>query len=104
MATFHLPIANEHETLIRAVGMYLLGQFFAKERGEAFDTNLKGLVSSYEELQLVNLTIAKRLRESGEIKEMNALAILDLHSQVIPLQIEDNINEFKSLFTEPSAE
>lgn len=102
MAMFHLPLANEHETLIRAVGMYLLGQYFSLKSGEEFDANLKGLVASYEELQLVNLSIATRLRESGEIKEMNALAILDMHSQVIPLQIEDNINELKYLFADPS--
>jgi len=66
---FHLPLANEHETLIRAVGMYLLGQYFSLKSGEEFDANLKGLVASYEELQLVNLSIATRLRESGEIKE-----------------------------------
>ena len=52
----------------------------------------------YSEMSTVNASIAQRLRASGEFSELNALTILDTFAQVIPLQIEDRLDEIQSLF------
>ena len=50
-------------------------------------------------MQIVNASIAKRLRASGEFSELNALTILDTFAQVIPIQIEDNLDDVRTLFS-----
>lgn len=100
MARFHLPLASEDETLFRIAGMYLLSQYFRLQSGGVFDADLQELVGHYGDLQIVNTSIASRLRESGEITEMNALTLLDLHAQIVPLQIEESMNEIRLLFAE----
>ena len=61
---------------------------------------LEGLAKNYSELQTVNSYIADRLRSSGEIVELNAFAVLDQLAQIIPLEIEDALEDVRGLFTE----
>ena len=100
MARFHLPLSTPDETLTRTVGMYFLRQFFRAQSGASFDMDLEGLKRSYSELQTVNSFIARRLRASKEITEMNAFAALDQLAQLIPMQIEDALEDVRRLFTE----
>ena len=100
MARFHLPLSNPDETLTRAVGMYFLKQYYLAQAGGQFDVNLQGLAKNYSELQTVNSSIANRLRSSGEITELNAFAALDQLAQIIPLQIEDALEDVRLLFTQ----
>lgn len=100
MARFHLPLANLDETLTRVVGMYFLGQYYRFQDGGHFDMKLEGLAKNYSELQTVNSYIADRLRSSGEIVELNAFAVLDQLAQIIPLEIEDALEDVRELFTE----
>ncbi len=98
MARFHLPLSTADETLVRTTGFYFLQQYFKLKSGDIFDTDLSGLADLYSEMQTVNASIAKRLRASGEFSEINSLTILDTYAQVIPLQIEDRLDEIQSLF------
>lgn len=98
MARFHLPLASLDETLYRAASMYLLAQYFRSRQGDEFDASLSGLTRIYGDLKLVNATMAERLRASGEIRETNAIAILDLYAQTLPLAIEEGIEELHNLF------
>jgi len=98
MARFHLPLSNDIETTYRAVGMYLVGQYIrAKTFGDA-ELELTGLIKIYEDLHDVNASIAQRLKASGEVTEVNSLAMLDLFAQGVPCSIEDSLPEFHGFF------
>ncbi|MFN3201571.1 MAG: DUF6901 family protein [Bradymonadia bacterium] len=99
MARFHLPLATEEETIYRATSMYLLAQYFARERGWTMDAELEGLSQLYREMHKVNTCIAKRLWSVVKTdSSVNALVLLDLFSKALPDTIEDSLDEIKYLF------
>jgi hypothetical protein len=99
MARFHLPLANNEETVYRAASMYLLAQYFLKKEGKEVDFDLKGLAEIYHNIQLVNYTIADRLRAATRTDSVvNALVELDIFAQTLSLVIEDSLEELHSLF------
>ncbi|MGE6241122.1 DUF6901 family protein [Ectopseudomonas guguanensis] len=79
MAWFHLPFSTSDETLYRALGTYLLGQFLRAKRGQASDWSLQGLRDIYRNLRQVNLGMSRRLRAAAEDdSSVNGLILLDL--------------------------
>ena len=98
MARFHLPLASPEETIFRVISSYLLAQYFRTQQGLEFDSTLRGLVRIYEDMQAVNAAFAERLKASGEVKETNAVAQLDLYAQVLPIVIKDSVEELLPLF------
>lgn len=98
MARFHLPLATAEETLTRTAGAFLLHKYFKTKNDDNESLDLSRLAFLYSEMSTVNASIAQRLRASGEFSELNALTILDTFAQVIPLQIEDRLDEIQSLF------
>ena len=100
MARFHLPLANEEETIYRATSMYLLAQYFLKNEGRSADLELDGLKKIYRDMQIVNTGIAKRLRAWTEAdSSLNAIVLLDLYARAMPLVIEDSLKEIRYLFS-----
>jgi hypothetical protein len=99
MARFHLPFSTEDETLQRVTSMYLLAQVLRQKSGQAPDFELDGLVELYRRLQLVNETLAVRLKAGG-IKPAMAQAItpLDLLSHSMPLNIRDSLERIRHIF------
>ncbi|MBU8850179.1 MAG: hypothetical protein KOO64_11595 [Desulfobacterales bacterium] len=99
MARFHLPLADEEETISRAASMYLLGQYFLKNEGKPADFDLKGLMKIYDDMHTVNATIARRLRAAIKTDSVvNAIIILDVFTHVLPLSIETYLEEIKYMF------
>ncbi len=99
MGRQHLPLASEKDTVFRAVGMYLLAQYYLKESGATPDLALKGLKNIYEKLQIVNLHLANRLRDATETdSSVNAVILLDLFSKAVPLVIEDKLEDIHGWF------
>jgi hypothetical protein len=99
MARFHLPLANDQETIYRAASMYLLAQYFLKKEGKDVDFDLKGLAEIYHNIQLVNYTIAQRLRTAAKTDSViNALVELDIFAQTLSLVIEDSLEDLHPLF------
>ncbi len=99
MARYHLPLANEDETLYRASSMYLLAQYFMQKEGRAPDFDLKGLEALYKGLRTVNGAVVKRLRESTSADSLvNAVILLDLYARFMPYVIDESLDEFKYLF------
>lgn len=99
MARYHLPLSSMEETVQRASAMYLQAQYFIAREGGDFDHGLDGLVKIYDNLQKVNAGIAQRLRQSGEVSELNALAVLDQFAQSIPYAIEESLDDIRYLYT-----
>ncbi|MBI5143150.1 MAG: hypothetical protein HZA20_13325 [Nitrospirae bacterium] len=99
MARFHLPFATEEETIYRAASMYTLAQFFRCRKSCAIDLELAGLKALYDELHIVNMAMAARLRAACEKDSaVNALVILDLFAKAMPYSIRESLDEFRRFF------
>lgn len=99
MARFHLPLANDEETIYRAVSMYLVAQYFRMRRAAAPDLALEGLRTHYRRLHEINLAMAERLRAACEKDApVNAVIRLDMFAKVLPWSIDDSLAEIEYLF------
>jgi hypothetical protein len=100
MARFHLPLATVEETVYRATSTYLLAQYFLRKRGQDVDFEFEGLNKIYHDIQVVNTTIAKRLRTASETDSaVNALVLLDMFAKSLPHAVEKSLEEIRHLFT-----
>jgi hypothetical protein len=100
MARFHLPLSSEEETIYRATGMYLLAQYFLEKTGSSRDTDFEGLRQIYHSLHLINRSIADRIRSATDTdSSTNAVVLLDMLTHLMPIAIEEHLDELKYLFT-----
>ncbi len=98
MARFHVPFADETETLYRAAGLYLIAQHLRATTGEPPDWSLSGLVAIYEDVGRVNQAFAKRLRAAGKADaNVNALVHLDMFAKWVPASILDRLEDLREL-------
>ena len=101
MARFHLPLATQEETMFRATSVYLLGQYFRKQRGKQADFDLKGLRDIYRNIEEVNKSIAKRLKTATRAdSSVNAIVLLDTFAKVMPHFIDKSWDKLSGLFEE----
>ncbi len=99
MARFHLPLATDEETIYRAASMYLLGQYFLYQDGKTPDLSLEGLKRNYQNLQVVNTAMARRIRKASEQDAtVNAVVLLDLLAKNLPYSIDESLEEIRYLF------
>ena len=99
MARFHLPLASPQETVFRATGMYLLSQYYAKQKGQNTDLELEGLKTIYSNLNILNTAIVKRIDAACSTDSTkNAIVILDMLANIIPIVIEDHLESIQHLF------
>jgi len=99
MARFHLPFANDQETLYRATSMYFLAQYFVAQDGREAKFDLAGLTDIYNRMHILNTSLAQRLRGSSESDStLNALVLLDVFTKVLPHAIRDSLRELRPLF------
>jgi hypothetical protein len=100
MARFHLPFSSEQETTYRTASMYLLAQFFRDGEQLSVDQHFEKLNEIYERIQVINRKICERLRTfCKQDSSLNAVVILDMLSMVVPLHIENNLEDMKPLFS-----
>ncbi len=99
MVRFHLPFADELETMVRSTSMYLLGQYFVGQDGGAPDWTMQGLVEVYRATGTVNRAFAQRLRAAApKDANVNALIRLDTFARALPDTIENQLEELRFLF------
>lgn len=99
MARFHLPFASTAETIWRATSTYLLAQYFKQQEGGEPDLVFDGLVRIYNEILTVNAAFVKRLRSACHGDSMvNAIILLDMFAQSMPLAIDESLEEVHRLF------
>lgn len=99
LARFHLPFATAEDTIWRATSTYMLSQYFLKREGYPVDFEMKKLDRIYNDVQLLNQALAGRLRTVCEREStVNAVGILDVFAQSLPLVIEDSLEEIRSVF------
>ncbi len=99
MARFHLPLSCEEETVFRASGMYLLAQYFRKREGGKEDLELQGLAKIYDNMHMLNVSVARRLRHATkEDSSINAMTVLDVFTHTFQYVIEDELADLRQLF------
>jgi hypothetical protein len=96
MARFHLPFANEAETVYRSVSMFLLSrEMTATDTRPAFTA----LTELYESLHLVNRDMSRRLGAATHTDPArNAMALLDSYAMLLPAALDRSLEEWKPLF------
>jgi hypothetical protein len=98
-ARFHLPFTDAEETIYRAASMYLLAQYFHRKMGDKIDLELRGLKDIYFNIQTINKALVERLQAvSDKDVAINALVILDAFAKMVPLGIDESLEDIKYLF------
>ncbi len=101
MVRFHLPFSDLTETIFRSASMYLIKQFILFRKGKTPDWNMEGLKKLYQEIELVNASLANRVRSLvGKDAHINALIALDIFAKEMPQTIRESLQEFEYLFHE----
>jgi len=91
MARFHLPFADDDETMFRAMSAYLLGQYFIMKSGGHPDWNMENLVGMYDEIKAVNRSFCNRLRAiSTKDSSVNAVIGLDCFADAVIFSINQH--------------
>ena len=79
--------------------MYLMAQYFRHREGRESDFELAGLKEIYENMHLLNIMIAERIRNAtGADSSLNAVILLDTFIELIPLVSEEQMAEIRHLF------
>lgn len=90
LAWFHQPFADEEETVFRAVSAWFLKQYFHTLDDETPDCSLAGLRERYDALHLVNVHLAKRLRQASSCDAtVNAIVRLDMFTKAVAGEIDE---------------
>ncbi len=99
MVRFHLPFASMDETIYRAVAMYLVAQYLRMRKGKKADWELTHLSEIYRDVAKVNTGMSERLRHaSTDDANVNAIAILSTHGDMVPIFLESSIGDMEHLF------
>jgi hypothetical protein len=75
MVRNHLPFVSQDEYMSRMLSHYLLKEFFKRRKGQEPDWELKGMLDSHKQLQLVNHGFWQRIYPVCE-KDSNIKALL----------------------------
>lgn len=101
LALIHLPFATIAETAYRALSMYALAQCFVKKRGGEADWEFKGLDKIYRDVEAVNRSFHKRLKNAGfSDASLNAIGNLDCYAQFTQMTLEpERLKNIEKLFS-----
>ena len=101
MARFHLPFANETETMVRSLSFYLLRTFLKQTSQGVLTIDLARLNEANEKVKIVNQHLVARLRSLGHgDADMNAVIILDTFVSLLTAQISRSFEDLRPLFSE----
>jgi len=100
VARFHLPLANEAETIFRAVSFFALGQFMRRQAGQEGEADIKGLFEIYASLEVVNAGLSARLKTAGlDGAIAKSLMEWDVFSGMFPMRAEEVMDKMRPLFS-----
>jgi hypothetical protein len=103
-ALFHLPFASMDETLYRAVGDYLIKQYFAMKDGKQPDFALTGLDQLYRDLATLNIAFFKRIQASSpNDANVNAIVTFRSMSDIVSMSLDDRLSPLREAMQELGA-
>ena len=99
MARFHLPFANEAETMYRTISMFLVARQLGGADAPADAGGFAPLANLYANLHDVNRAMARRLGAASRTDPArNAMALLDSYTLLLPEALESFARELAPLF------
>ena len=101
MARFHLPFADERETVFRSLSTWLLIQYICRTHvGEGhLPASFDDLKACYAEVSIVNAALAERLRAAvSRDAALNAVMILDSFALITPENIDGDFADIAAVF------
>ncbi len=99
MACFHLPFATVEESMYRSASAYLLRQYLSHKSGESCDFFMNRIDEYYEEVQMVNEGILKRINMTSEMDaDKNAIVTLNALAQILVMEVDEDLESFRRLF------
>jgi hypothetical protein len=99
MVRFHLPFATAHETVFRAVSMYLVAQYFRERNGLEPNWDLEGLVNIYKEIGTVNKGMWNRLSKASSFDaNVNALIVLSTFGDALRFSLKIDLENLAPIF------
>lgn len=100
LVRYHLPFATIDETEFRVFSMFLLGQYIIMRKGEKPDWDLNGLKQLYDDIQTLNLNVAKKIADlEAKDASINAVVVLNNFANSVSFCLdEDDISDFEFLF------
>ena len=95
----HLPFASREEFILRSASMYLMRQYFVMREGGTPDWELKGLVRTNEQLQLVNHAFWQRSVGAFQ-NDSNSKALLSFFtmSSSVSASLDAQLGKIKPMF------
>ena len=100
MARFHLPLASETESIYRVVSMYMMAQYMRQLEGDEFEVSIEGLNEIYRNLEVVNTSIAGRLKAAGgDSAGVKPIMEWDVFSGMFPMRAEEVMDKIRPLFS-----
>ena len=104
-ARMHLPFASPQEFILRSASMYLMRQYFVAREGGTPDWELKGLVKTNEQLQLVNHAFWQRTVGAFQ-NDSNSKALLSFFtmSSSVSSSLDAQLGKVKPMFFPQDAE
>lgn len=100
LARFHLPFANEQETVFRALSASLLMQYVQNaQSGTNRPLTFDELNDNYANLSIVNSHLAKRINDGVERDAaLNAVVILDSLAMITPENTDGSFMDLEDVF------
>lgn len=98
-ARHHLPFANREESVLRSASLYLMRQYFVAQEGGDADWELKGLIKTNEQLQLVNHAFWQRTMTAFQ-SDANSKALLGFFtlSSNMSASLQSQLLKMKGVF------
>ncbi|HEX6592700.1 MAG TPA: hypothetical protein VF050_11935 [Moraxellaceae bacterium] len=98
-ARMHLPFATPQEFITRSASLYLMRQYFIAREGGTPDWELKGLVKTNEQLQLVNHAFWQRTVGAFQ-NDSNSKALLSFFtmSSSVSSSLDAQLGKLKPIF------
>ena len=94
-----LDVIDRDDYKLCTYSMYLLAQYYLSQAGQPADLKLEGLAHIYHNMQVINESLAERLRAVSQTDaSVNALILLDMYARHLPIVIEDSLRDLRCLF------
>jgi len=98
-ARHHLPFASREESVLRSASLYLMNQYLVAQEGGEPDWELKGLIKTNEQLQLVNHAFWQRTMTAFQ-SDANSKALLGFFtlSSNMSASLQSQLVKMKNVF------
>jgi hypothetical protein len=100
LALYHVPFMPTEEMILRVSSLFLLGQYFRCREKDMPDISFKDFNKSYEYFLEVYQKILSRIQKlTPKDAYSNAMVILNSMAQILSLEIKDNLDDIKYMFS-----